>query len=178
MVTIVKFIIGILLGGMLVTSCNNNTSLQEYLVDKQEDDNFVKMDLATSLFYAADDKLSVEQKEVLKTIKKINFVGYPIKGDQLEYSAEHIKLKEILDQERYQTLSEIKYKNFDLTFKFTGEVDAVDEVILLVNDDDKGFAVFRMIGDNMEPSKMYKLIINMDKNDINLSALEGIEALF
>ena len=178
MVTIVKFLTGLLIGGLLLTSCNSKPSLQEYLVDKQEDNNFVKVDLATSLLYAEEDKLSIEQKDVLKTVKKINVVAYPIKDNEAEYKAERTKILDILSQERYQTLLKVGSNKQGVTLKYLGEEEAIDEVIIYGNDNEKGFIVFRLLGKDMKPGDMIRMIETMDKDNINLSALEGIEALF
>ncbi len=178
MVTIVKYISAMLLGSLLLVSCNSNPSLQEYLVDKQEDDAFVKVDLATSLLYAEEDKLTVAQKDVLKTVKKINVVAYPLKGDDAEFTLERKKLQEILSQEKYQTLTEMKHKGWSLSVKYMGEDDAIDEMIVFGSDKEKGFAVFRLIGENMKPEDMIRMLETMDKDNVNLSALKGLEGLF
>jgi hypothetical protein len=178
MVTIVKFFTGLLLGGLLFTSCDSSPSLQEYLVDKQGDNNFVKVDLATSLLYAEEDKLSPEQKDVLKTVKKINVVAYPMKDNEVEYTAERKKILDILSQERYQTLMKMGSNKKGVTLKYLGEDDAIDEVIIYGNDSERGFIVFRLLGKDMNPGDMIRMVETMDTDNVNLSALEGIEALF
>lgn len=178
MVTIVKYITAFLLGGLLLTSCDSKPSLQEYLVDKQEDNAFVKIDLATSLLYAEENKLTAEQKEVLKTVKKINVVGYPIKGNAEEYKSERDKIKEILAQEKYQTLMTMGSNKQGMSLKYVGEEEAIDEMIVYGNDSERGFIVFRLIGDDMKPEDMIRMLETMDKDNIDLSAFESIEALF
>ena len=178
MVTLVKIILGAILGGLLLTGCNSAPSLQEYLVDKQADDNFVKVDLATSLFLAQEENLTDEQKDVLKTVKKINVVGYPLKGNVEEYQTEKQKILAILSQERYQTLMKMGSNKQGLTLKFTGEEDAIDEVIVYGNDNERGFIVFRLLGDNINPGKVLRMVESMDQDDLDISSLESIEALF
>ena len=178
MVTILKYITALILGSLLLSSCNSKPSLQEYLVDKQEDDAFIKVDLATSLLYAEEDKLSIEQKEVLKTVKKINVVAYPIKGNEAEYTIERKKIQAILSQEKYQTLMTMGSNKQGMSLKYVGEEEAIDEMIVFGNDSNKGFIVFRLIGKDMKPEDMIRMIETMDKDNVNLSALEGLEALF
>ena len=170
MVTIVKFITAILLGGLLLSSCNSKPSLQEYLVDKQEDDAFVKIDLATSLLYAEENKLSAEQKDVLKTVKKINVVAFPIKDNDVVYTAERKKLQEILSQEKYQTLMTMGSNKQGMSLKYVGEEEAIDEMIVYGNDSEKGFIVVRLIGNDMKPEDMIRMLETMDKDNVNLSA--------
>lgn len=178
MVTIVKYITAILLGGLLLSSCNSKPSLQEYLVDKQEDDAFVKVDLATSLLYAEENKLTAAQKKVLKTVKKINVVGFPLKDNADEYNLERKKIKDILAQEKYQTLMTMGSNKQGMSLKYVGEEDAIDEMIVYGNDNERGFIVFRLIGDDMKPEDMIRMLETMDKDNVDLSAFETIEALF
>lgn len=178
MITILKYITALLLGGVLLSSCNNEPSLQEYLVDKQEDDAFLKVDLATSLLYSEEDKLTAEQKEVLKTVKKVNVVTFPIKDNEAAYTVERKKLQGILSQERYQKLTEIKHKNWNFTLNYVGEDEQIDEVIVYIDNSEKGFGVVRLLGEDMNPAKMIRMLETMDKDNVNLSAIEGIQTLF
>jgi tRNA(Ile2) C34 agmatinyltransferase TiaS len=59
-----------------------------------------------------------------------------------------------------------------------GEEDAIDEVIVFASDSDKGFAVFRLLGDNMRPGDMIKLMNSIDNGDIDVSKFSGIGELF
>src|SRR5690606_9843595 len=130
----------------------NDKSLQKYLVEKQEDDKFVKMDLAASLLQGRNSNFSQEEKEILNTIKKVNVVAYPIKdGDTVDYELERQELKSILDQEEYKELTRFKSNEWNATLKYTGEEDAINEVIVFASDDTRGFAVFRVLGENMRP---------------------------
>ena len=78
---LIKFVIGIGLAALTLFSCTNEKSLQRYLVDRQDDDSFLKIDIAASLLQTDNNNLSQEEKDVLKTVKKINVVAYPIKGE-------------------------------------------------------------------------------------------------
>ena len=78
---LIKFVIGIGLAALTLFSCTNEKSLQRYLVDRQDDDSFLKIDIAESLLQTDNNNLSQEEKDVLKTVKKINVVAYPIKGE-------------------------------------------------------------------------------------------------
>ena len=43
---LVRFIVGISLAALSLVSCADGSSLQRYLVDKQDDDKFLKVDIA------------------------------------------------------------------------------------------------------------------------------------
>ena len=78
MMTITKYIITITLGLLTLLSCDTRKSLQSYIVEKQDDNRFLKIDLATSML-SEIDSLSKDQKQVLASIRKINVVAYPKK---------------------------------------------------------------------------------------------------
>lgn len=181
MTTILNFIIALvitLMAAFTLQSCSNN-SLQQYMVDKQDDDNYVKVDLATSLLLSPENTMSAEEKEILSTVKKINVVAYPVKdGDVAAYEAEKQILKDILDQEKYQTLMKMGSNRSGATLKYVGEEDAIDEVIIFVSDEEKGFAVFRLTGDDMKPGDMMKLMNSLQEGDLDIEQLSGIGEIF
>ena len=73
---LLKYLTVLVIAALTLISCDNGKSLQRYLVDKQEDDRFLKVDIATSLFQSDDSKFTEEEQDILKTIKKIYTVIY------------------------------------------------------------------------------------------------------
>ena len=65
-----------------------------------------------------------------------------------------------------------------MTLQYLGEEDAIDEVIVFASDDEKGFAVFRLLGEDMQLDQMMKLMTYIDKGDVDVSQLSGIGELF
>lgn len=178
MTTILKYITGLVLIALSMISCNSEPSLQKYLVEKQDDDKFMKIDLATSLLQGENSTFTQEEQAVLNSVKKINVVAYPLKGDIAEYEVERKKVQDILANEKYQTLLKMGSNKSGATLKFTGEEDAIDELIVFASDTEKGFAVFRLIGDNMEPDDLVKLMTSIEKGDIDPSKLKSIGNMF
>lgn len=173
-----KYTIAFILGAMALVSCNDK-SLQKYLVEKQDDNKFVKMDIAASLLEGKNSNFTQEEKDILRTIKKVNVVAYPIAGgDMADYEKERQELRSILDQEQYKELTRIKSKQWNATLKYTGEEDAIDEVIVFASDDSRGFAVFRLLGENMRPDQMIKLMNSAERGDLDVSKLEGLGEIF
>lgn len=176
---LLRYAIGITIAALTLLSCDDGTSLQRYLVDKQEDDKFVKVDIATSLLQSDESNFTEEQQEILNTIKKVNVVAYPLKGGNMaEYETEMQKLSKIIDQEKYILLSSINSNGTKATLKYLGDEQAIDEVIIFAKDDERGFAVFRLLGDDMKPGQMVKLLTSIDSGDLDVSALSGIGELF
>lgn len=175
---LIKYFMAAILAVVALTSCSEK-SLQKYLVEKQDDDKFVKMDLAASLLEGKNSNFTQEEKDILKTIKKVNVVAYPIKdGDTIDFISERKELKDILEQEKYKELTRIKSNDWNATLKYTGEEDAIDEVIVFVTDNNRGFAVFRLLGENMRPEQMLKLMESAERGDMDLSKLSGFGEIF
>ncbi|GAB5399917.1 MAG: hypothetical protein Aureis2KO_15020 [Aureisphaera sp.] len=176
---LVKILTALTVAAIALVSCNNDKSLQRYLVDKQEDDRYLKVDLATSLLQSDEASFTEEQKEILNTIKKVNMVAYPLKnGNADEYNAEKSKVREIIDQEKYKTLSKMKSKDTHITLKYLGEEDAIDEVIVFASNEEKGFGVFRLLCDDMKPGQVLQLMNSIDSGDIDVSKLAGFGDVF
>ena len=176
---IIKYITAATIMVLTLISCDTSKSLQAYLVDKQEDDRFLKVDLATSLLQTERANFTQEQKDILNTVKKINVVAYPFKNaDEAEYELERSRIKEILDQEKYEDLMTMKSNNVNMNLKYLGTEDAIDEVIIFANDKERGFGVFRLLCDNMNPDQMLKLAMTIKNGDLDLTKLSGIESMF
>ena len=174
-----KHVFFCMLAALAVVAGCNDKSLQKYMVEKQGDDNFVKIDLATSLLDGLDSTFSPEEREILHSIKKINVLAYPrSSGDSLSYSYEKTELEQILKQDKYKELTRIKSRDWNATLKYSGEVDAIEEVIVYANDNTKGFALFRVLGNDMRPEQIIKLIQAADRSDIDLSKLPGFQKNF
>ncbi|MBT0608128.1 DUF4252 domain-containing protein [Aequorivita echinoideorum] len=173
-----KYIAIAFFAAFALAGCKNE-SLQQYLVDKQDNDKFLKMDVAASLLQNNSSNFSEEEKEIWKTIKKVNVVAYPIKdGNISEYETEKGKLETILDQEQYKELTRIKSAEWNATLKYMGDEDAIDEVIVFASDNEKGFAVFRLLGENMRPDQMLKLMNSLENGKMDLSQLSGLGEMF
>ena len=176
---LIKYILGIGLAAVTLFSCSNKESLQRYIVDRQDDDSFLKIDIAASLLQADGANLSQEEKDILKTIKKINVIAYPIEeGNVSAYEVKMQVLKTILDQDRYKTLMKYGSNKEGATLKYVGLEDAIDEIIVFVRDDEKGFALFRLLGDDMRPEQMIKLMTAIEKGDVDISKLNSIGKIF
>ncbi|MBT7242045.1 MAG: DUF4252 domain-containing protein [Flavobacteriaceae bacterium] len=176
---LIKYILGIGLAALTLFSCSNKESLQRYIVDRQDDDSFLKIDIAASLLQTDSANLSQEEKDILKTIKKINVVAYPIEeGNVSAYEVKMQVLKTILDQDRYKTLMKYGSNKEGATLKYVGLEDAIDEIIVFVRDDEKGFALFRLLGDDMRPEQMIKLMTAIEKGNLDISKLNSIGKIF
>ncbi|MDT0648265.1 DUF4252 domain-containing protein [Zunongwangia sp. F260] len=158
-------------------SCNNEPTLQEYYVANQSDKEFLAIDLPVSMF-ANNESLNEDQRATLATVKKVNVLAYPIKEGNEKFITEKSELEEILNDEDYQLL--IKYGSGERGAEvyFTGDEEAIDEFIVFGYDNSKGMGVARVLGEDMNPSSLLKLLKSMDEGDVNLDGLSGLGEIF
>ena len=170
-------LLGLVALGLLV-GCNNEGSLQQYYVANQENKEFVAIDVPASMF-ARSEALSPEQKATMETIKKINLLAIPKKPENLHtMEDEQIKIAEILKDEKYQLLMRYGGGDTRLEIYFTGDEEAVDEIIVYGFDEDRGMGLARVLGDDMKPGDILGLFRSLEKGDIDLDGLKGITSMF
>lgn len=165
----------ILVAGL--TSCEDEKSLQKYYVENQEDTEFLALDLPPSMF-ANLEALDEEQRATMQSIKKVNVLA--LRADQYpeKFEEEKAKLNEIFKDERYQLLMKYGGGNRKAEMYFTGEEDAIDELIVYGYDEERGLGLARVLGDDMDPEKIMKLMKSLDKDDINVEGIKGLGGMF
>jgi len=163
---------------LLAMACNNGQSLQEYYVSNQENNDFMAVDIPASMFANAGS-LEPEQQKTLESIKKINVLAIPKKAENMEIiESEKNNISEILKDEKYQLLMKYGGNNSRLEVYYTGDEEAVDEIIVYGFDEYKGMGMARILGDNMNPSDILVLIKSLEKGDIDMDGLKGITTMF
>lgn len=163
---------------LLLSACGNDASLQKYIVEKQNDNSFITLDIPSSLILTDENELSEEQLKTVKSIKKVNMLALQLKNDNLlQYEAEKERVSAILSQDAYQTLMKYGSNEMGATLMFTGDVEAIDELIIFASDEERGFGLFRVIGDNMKPSQVVKLMEDVNSKNFDLSFMNEIGSL-
>ena len=160
-----------------LTSCENEKSLQKYYVENQEDTDFLALDIPTSMF-ANVESLEAEQKQTMESIKKINVLVLEKKEDPAKFEKEKNKLNEIFRDDKYQLLMKYGGGNRKAALYFTGDDDAIDELIVYGYDDEKGLGVGRVLGEDMNPENIMKLMKSLEKDNINVGGIKGIGEIF
>lgn len=164
---------------LTLASCSNKQSLQEYYVDNQENGDFILVDVPTSLLGKNVEALSEEQQEVFKTVRKINLMAYQTKsGDTAAMQLERDKVKEILTSDDYEELMKASGDMGQMRLYFKGEEDAIDEVIFFGADDNKGFMLARLLGNDMNIGDMMRMAESLEKSDIDVSQFGSIMEVF
>ncbi len=160
-----------------VSSCDDGKSLQKYYVENQEDSDFLAVDVPTSMFMNSDS-MDEEQKATLQSIKKINLLALMVEQNPEKFETEKVKLNEIFKDEKYQLL--MKYGGGDrkVEMYFTGEEDAIDELIVYGYDGEKGLGLARVLGEDMNPERIMTLMSSLEQDNINVSGIQGLGKMF
>lgn len=167
-----------ILGLVLFASCNNQKTIQEYYVEKQESNDFIAIDLPASIVDVSESA-SEETKETMKTIKKLNVLAFKLdEENRTAFEKEQAEVKQILKNDRYNELMRMKHEGMNIVINYQGSDEAVDEFILFASDDSKGFALARVLGDKMEPAKIMKMAEDMKNLDADGSALAELGEIF
>ena len=157
-----------------LTGCDQEASLQSYYVDNQEMPNFISLDIPLSMLNLEEVELTEEQKEAYESIDKLNMLAFSADAEnQEEYKAELDMVNDILKDERYEDLMRGgNSKDGRFVIKYIGTDTTIDELIILGNSNDRGFAIIRVLGNKMDPVKIMKLgdvvsKLNSDEEVIN-----------
>ena len=162
-----------------MVSCNDGLSLQRYFVDHQESKNFITQDLPISMLNIDDSKLTAEQKEAYKSVKRLNFLGYKANETNAEiFNSELAKVKTILKSEKYNDLIDFTYQGAKVSMKYIGNDEEADEIVLFGSSSDVGFAIVRVLGDDMSPDKLMTLGSVFKNSDIDGAQFEDMMNFF
>lgn len=160
MKTSIKNIVMSLLITAVLTSCGYGVeTLQGYYVANQETPNFISVDIPVSFVNVDKIDLTDVQKEAYESIDKLNMLAYRLDDNNAEeYKAELAKVQVILKDDRYQELFRGgNSTDGKIIVKYIGTDTTIDELIIFGTTNQQGFAIVRVLGDNMEPAKIMQL---------------------
>lgn len=161
---------------LFLISCDSETSLQKYFVEKSENKNFISFDVSPSILNIDKTKLSEEQKIALKSFDKMNVLAFKINAtNQADFSTEKLKVNSILKNEKYQQLMKFGSGKEGASISYVGKDDHINEFILYGNKKDAGFAIVRILGKDMNPNNIMTLISIMKDSKINLNQLKPLQ---
>ncbi len=161
---------------LFITSCKNGKSLQGYLVESQDKQGFIAVDIPTSFLQLKSEEVSENVKNTLESIRKVNVVALPIKGNEDAYEAEKVRLKKIFEGSNYKNLMSMKAKGMNVKLYYTGDSGSIDEVIAFGYGKEAGVGVARLLGENMNPAMIIEMMnnIKIDGDNVNLKQFSAI----
>ena len=177
MKNIVKSIGLIFMSVFFLTACDSDPSLQKYIVNGKENSEFISIDLPSNILQLKNSGISKEATKTLKSIKKVNVLALQLNdSNEALFKAEKLKVNEILKNPKYKQLARFNMGKRAVNVSYLGTEDAVDEVVVFGSDNKKGFALVRVLGENMNPSQILEMAqhLKLDGNSGQMSQLESI----
>lgn len=160
---------------MMLMACSSTQSLQEYFVDSAENPNFISLDLPASILNLENTDLTDTQREALNSLRKLNVLAFKKTTENAQaYTVEKAKVTNILKDDNFVELIKLNSKYGKGVIKYLGDADAIDEVVIYGNSDDKGFALIRVLGNNMNPAHIMQLLQAIQKSDYKGDELGAI----
>lgn len=151
---------------LMLSACSSKQSLQEYYVDSSENPNFISLDVPTSILNLKAEELSEIQQTALQSLKKLNLLAFKKTNENgAEYEVEKAKVNAILKNDDFVELMKLNSQYGKGVIKYVGDEDAIDEVIIFGSSDDKGFALIRVLGKDMNPAHIVQLMNAIQKSD-------------
>jgi hypothetical protein len=165
-----------IIGILLLSSCNNEPTLQKYFVENTENKNFIALDLSPSILNIDASKLSAEQNVALKSFDKMNILAFKLDDkNKAEFEAERIKLNTILKGDKYQQLMKVGHGKEGASISFVGDDEHIEEFVLYANKKENGFAVVRILGKDMNPTGIMTMMSLLQKSTVNLEQLKPLK---
>lgn len=168
----------------LFLACSNHQSIQEFIIQEQEKPEIWSLDLSTQLIadqYGVTDQID---QEVLKKVRKINLIALPLK-DSLgktslfdKYNSDNQIIKDILKQDKYQELFRFGKASQGFRVYSLGKGERLDEIIIYGNDQDAGWVIIRILGDDMQPQDIFKALKNIDLSETDFKIDDFIKGSF
>ncbi|RZJ34175.1 MAG: DUF4252 domain-containing protein [Flavobacterium sp.] len=165
-------------GLLLLVGCNSEPSLQKYFVEKSEDRNFISVDVSPTLLNFNEKTMTPEEKKSLEAFDKMNVLAFKLTDQNKQnFEAERAKVNAILKEDKYQQLMKFGRGKEGGSVSFVGDENHIDEVVVYANKNDAGFAVVRILGDNMNPTDIMNMITAIRNSDINLAQLKPLQEM-
>ncbi len=174
----VKLIVGLFGAIVMFGSCNSGPSLQKYFVESSENSNFVSLDVSPSILSIDKQKLTVEQNEALETFDKMNVLAFKKNNtNTADYEAEKIKVKEILKKNKYQELMKFSRDGDAASVSFVGDENHIDEFVLFADRKETGFAIVRILGNDMNPTAIMTMMSVLQTSNIDMEQLKPLQEM-
>lgn len=167
-----------MLTSLLLLSCNSEPTLQKYFVENSEKKEFVSLDISPTILNMDKTKLSAEQKTALESFEKMNVLAFKLdKNNQAQYEVESQKITQILKDETYQQLMKVGSGKDGASISFVGDEDNINEFVVFGKSKDNGFAVVRILGNDMNPNNIMTMLSVLKKSNIDMAQLAQLKEL-
>ena len=155
----------------IFVSCNQQKTIQTYIVEKQDKPGFMSVDLPMSLIQLNTDKVPLDVKDGYESIKKVNVLGLPYLNNKEAYEIEKKAISLILNNSTlYKKLMKMDMNGMSVSIYYNGDANDINEVIVFGYSKKIGVGVARVIGNHMNPTKITQMAeyLKIDPNQLNL----------
>ena len=155
----------------IFVSCNQQKTIQTYIVEKQDKPGFMSVDLPMSLIQLNSDKVPLDVKDGYESIKKVNVLGLPYLNNNEAYEIEKKAISLILNNSTlYKNLMKMDMNGMSVSIYYNGDANDINEVIVFGYSKKIGVGVARVIGNHMNPIKITQMAeyLKIDPNQLNL----------
>ena len=163
---------------LLLSGCNSEPTLQKYFVENSEKKEFIALDVSPSIINIDKTKLTGEQKTALTSFDKMNILAFKLDDkNKAQYDIESQKVTQILKDEKYQELMKVGSGKDAASVSFVGDENHIKEFILFAKKKESGFAVVRILGNDMNPNNIMNMISLLKSSNIDLEQLKPLQEL-
>ena len=168
----------VFLTSLLLLSCNSEPTIQKYFVANSENKDFVALDISPTILNLDKKKLSAEQKRALESFDKMNVLIFKLdENNQAQYEVESQKITQILKDKSYQQLIKVGSGKDGATISFVGDEDNINEFVVFGKSKDNGFAVVRILGNDMNPNNIMTMLSVLKESKIDTAQLAPLKDL-
>lgn len=173
------YITGLIFAILPLASCDNHMSLQEYYVENSEKTDFITIDVPASIVDFSKVSLNPAQRAAYQSLRKLNILAFKrTDANGTAYQTEKNKVKAILSSPDYKELMTFNNGEQRGTIKYLGTDDSIDEVIIFGSDNQRGFALVRVLGNNMKPENMAALMAILPQARMEGDDFKALQGMF
>jgi hypothetical protein len=170
--------LALILASLFLSSCNNEPTLQKYFVESAEKKDFVALDVSPSIINIDKTKLTSEQKTALGSFDKMNILAFKLdEKNKAQYATESQKVTQILKGENYQELMKVGSGKDAASVSFVGDENHINEFVLFAKKKENGFAVVRILGNDMNPNNILNMISLLKSSNFDMAQLKPLQGL-
>jgi hypothetical protein len=164
---------------VILTSCSSEPTLQKFYVEHGSSPGYMTVDIAPNFIGTEHMKLTKDQEEALKSLHKFNVLVY--QTDSLDvthkkYNVEKDKVKSLVKNE-YEELMKMNDGKSGASISTKGEGEHIDEFVVFVHNEDNGFGVVRVLGDDMTPTNVLTIAGLLQESKLNMSQFKPLKDL-
>lgn len=161
-----------------LVSCSQEPTLQKYYVDNSDNKEFITLDIAPNIINTDSLELSADEKTALKSLHKFNVLIYKADSiDKTKYVAEKDKVKNLLKTDGYEELMKVNSAEGGFSISTKGEGEHIDEFVVFAHQQENGFGVVRVLGEDMTPTNVMTIAGLLQKANLDMEQLKPLQEM-